>query len=166
MTRKPSRDYLVGQGRTPVASRFKPGQCGNPKGRPKKKPSAADALRTAFETALSKKARITKDGASAGQITLLEAGINQLVAQFARGDRNARRDFLYFAERLGIDLTGSDRVLIDEALSPSNQAILDRFVARKTAAPDPQDRVIAPLGLLDDTDPDESRDRSNGSQEG
>ena len=29
-------DYVVGRGRPPVASRFKPGQSGNPKGQPRK----------------------------------------------------------------------------------------------------------------------------------
>jgi hypothetical protein len=31
------RDYEVGYGRPPVATRFRPGGVGNPKGRPKKK---------------------------------------------------------------------------------------------------------------------------------
>jgi uncharacterized protein DUF5681 len=33
--KKPSGDYEIGYGKPPPASRFKPGQSGNPKGRPK-----------------------------------------------------------------------------------------------------------------------------------
>jgi hypothetical protein len=37
-------DYEVGYGRPPTHTRFKPGQSGNPKGRPKKELSLAEAL--------------------------------------------------------------------------------------------------------------------------
>lgn len=35
-------DYIVGRGRTPAATKWKPGQSGNPRGRPAKKPPSLD----------------------------------------------------------------------------------------------------------------------------
>ena len=46
---RPPGDYEVGKGRPPVASRWKPGQCGNPKGRPKKAKNTATMAREALE---------------------------------------------------------------------------------------------------------------------
>lgn len=39
-----SSEYEVGRGRPPVSTRFKPGQSGNPSGRPKKPPSFSSEL--------------------------------------------------------------------------------------------------------------------------
>src|SRR3954462_3975795 len=58
MPKKPSgppparSDYLVGKARPPVPSRWKSGQCGNPKGRPKKAKSTATMAREALERPL------------------------------------------------------------------------------------------------------------------
>jgi hypothetical protein len=48
----PRGDYEVGKGRPPIASRWKAGQCGNPKGRPKKAKSTATMAREALERPL------------------------------------------------------------------------------------------------------------------
>src|SRR5215218_7009111 len=49
---RPPNDYEVGKGRPPVHSRWKPGQCGNPKGRPKKAKGIATMAREALERPL------------------------------------------------------------------------------------------------------------------
>ena len=82
------------------------------------------------------------------------AGLEQLSIQFAKGDRHARRDVFYFAERLGVDLLKSAKS--DDTLSVDHQAILEAYVERRMQedalqAPSP---VLAPPELLDDT-PDE-----------
>jgi hypothetical protein len=87
---------------------------------------------------------------------MAEAGIKQLIAQFARGDRHARRDVFAYAEMLGIDLITSHRTAIEEALALDHQAILDAYVARQTqgTAPSKRSPVFAPPELLDDDLPD------------
>ena len=144
-------EYKVGPGRPPREYQFKPGQSGNPKGARRKPPSLLPDLKRIFEQALSEKVTL-KQGEKRRTLTMAEAGIKQLVAQFAKGDRHARRDLFAYAERLGIDLITSQRTAIEEALAPDHQAILDAYVARQTqvTAPSNHSPPFAPPELLDD----------------
>ena len=63
-------------------------------------------------------------------ITRWVAGLEQLSIQYAKGDRHARRDVFYFAERLGVDLLTSTKSS-DDTLSADHQAILDAYVERR-----------------------------------
>ena len=80
---------------------FKPGQSGNPKGAPRKPKSIVPDLMASFEHALNAKVTL-RQGEKETIVTKFAAGIEQLVTQFAKGDRHARRDFLQVADRLGI----------------------------------------------------------------
>jgi hypothetical protein len=87
------------------------------------------------------------------------AGLEQLSIQFAKGDRHARRDVFYFAEKLGVDLLTSAKSS-DDTLSVDHQAILEAYVERRMQekalqAPSP---VLAPPELLDDA-PDEADEK-------
>ena len=153
---KPDEDYKVGPGRPPREYQFKPGQSGNPKGAKPKPPSLAPDLKRIFEQELSAKVTV-KQGDKAQTLTMAEAGIKQLIAQFVKGDRHARRDVFAYAEKLGIDLLASHRKALEEALAADHQAILDAYVARRTQAPvPPRASALAPPELLDDDpeDPD------------
>jgi hypothetical protein len=143
--------YKVGPGRPPKEHQFKPGQSGNPKGRKRKPRSLAPDLRRLFEQALNEKVTL-KQGDRERILTMGEAGIKQLMAQFAKGDRHARRDVFDYAEKLGIDLISGHRQEFEEGLGSNHQEILDAYFARRsgpiaTAAPSP---VLAPPDLLDD----------------
>jgi hypothetical protein len=146
-----TEEYKVGPGRPPKEHRFKPGQSGNPKGAKRKPPSLLPDLKRLFEQALSETVTL-KQGDRARTLTMAEAGIKQLVAQFAKGDRYARRDVFYYAEKLGIDLMASHRNALEDALAADHQAILDGYVARQTQAtvPSRSSLVFAPPELLDD----------------
>src|SRR5213595_3354814 len=95
--------YRVGPGRPPKEFQFKPGQSGNPKGARRKPRSIAPDLKALFERALSGKVTL-RQGEQEKIITKAAAGIEQLVNQFAKGDRHARHDLLTLAARLGVDL--------------------------------------------------------------
>ena len=144
-------EYKVGPGRPPREHQFKPGQSGNPKGAKRKPPSLLPDLKRLFEQALSEKVTL-KQGEKQRTLTMAEAGIKQLVAQFAKGDRHARRDVFAYAAMLGIDLIASHRTAIEEALASDHQAILNAYVARQTqvTAPSKHSPVFAPSELLDD----------------
>jgi hypothetical protein len=67
-------------------------------------------------------------------ITKAAAGIEQLVNQFAKGDRHARRDLLALAERLGVDLVDGQGDALGQtvaaALSANDEALLADYVRR------------------------------------
>ena len=141
----------VGPGFPPNRYKWKKG-CPSPfpKGRPKKIPSMKPDLKKALEAALNEKVVINKDKK---EIVLTKAavGIQQLVNQFAKGDRHARRDLFQYATLLGVDLHAKD--LITEALGINEQAIVDAFLQREklpSAEAAPEDHVKAPPDLIDD----------------
>jgi hypothetical protein len=80
-TRDDDRDYEVGYGRPPKATRFKKGQSGNPKGRPKSSKAVATILEETFSRTIS----ITENGKKQ-QISLLEAILRQLANGAVKGE--------------------------------------------------------------------------------
>src|ERR1700731_2109923 len=96
-------EYKVGPGRPPKEHQFKPGQSGNPKGAKRKAPSLIPGLREIFERAFNQKAKVTQ-GERARVITMWTAGLQQLSILFAKGDRYARRDAFWIAEKLGSEV--------------------------------------------------------------
>lgn len=72
------RDYEVGHGRPPVATRFKPGQSGNLKGRPRE----AKNLSTLTREKLQAKVPV-REGGRERQMTKAEIGVTKLVNRFA-----------------------------------------------------------------------------------
>jgi hypothetical protein len=143
--------YKVGPGYPPRQYTWKRGgPSPNPKGRRKKPLTMKPYLQKALEQALNEKVVITKDKK---EIVLTKAalGIQQLVNQFAKGDRHARRDLFQYAAQLGVDLQAKD--VVAEALGVTHQAIVEDYVRRRqqlsTEAP-PEDHVKAPPDLVDD----------------
>src|SRR5580658_1402193 len=78
---KPKADYIVGYGRPPVATRFKPGQSGNPRGSRK----GARHVATILAAVLAERVPVKENGQSL-HITKLELAIRQLVNRAAAGD--------------------------------------------------------------------------------
>src|ERR1700738_5400722 len=97
-------------------------------GTAQKIPSMKPDLKKALEAALNDKVVITKDKK---EITLTKAvlGIQQLVNQFAKGDRHARRDLFEYAAQLGVALQATD--VIAEELGINHQAIVDAALLRR-----------------------------------
>ena len=122
-------EYRVGPGRPPKEYRWKPGQSGNPKGAKRKKRSLIPELKEEFERVFSQKLKVTQ-GDRQRLISRWVAGLEQLSIQFAKGDRHARRDVFYFAEKLGVDLLTSTKSS-DDTLSADHQAILEAYVERR-----------------------------------
>lgn len=153
----PVAEDEVGPGRPPRDTRWKKGgPSPNPRGRPRKEHSVLPDLKRALEQALNKKVWVSR-GDRKFFLTRLEIGLEQLLNQFAAGDRHARDDLIKLAERAGVDLLAEHKQSVEEALAPGHQAILDAYVARRTGAANvaATKTVLAPAELLDD-EPDET----------
>lgn len=143
------QEYKVGPGRPPREYQFKPGQSGNPKGAKRKQAPIALDLKAALQQALNKKVKL-KQGDKERLVSMATAGIEQLVAQFAKGDRHARRDLIPLADKLGVNLIAGHQQAIADALTANHEAILSAYVQRQTNKVIPAAPVLAPPELLDD----------------
>lgn len=132
-----------------MSSRWKKGQSGNPKGRPRKsKPDALD-VRKMLKDILSRPVGISQAGRSV-QMTMLEASLLQLVTKAAAGNLRALRDVFQCAASVGVDLTGS--VNAAGPLSDESKRLLDDFIA-SCSSPAAPVRQQASNDLLDDDVP-------------
>jgi hypothetical protein len=142
----------VGPGRPPSDKRWqKGGPSPNPRGRPRKEQSMLLDVRKSFEQAVNKKVLVSR-GDRKVLMTRIDIGFEQLLNQFAKGDRHARRGLMEFADKLGIDFLAKHRQTLEQALTPNYQAILDASFARRSSAGNvaPTTPVLAPPDLLDD----------------
>ena len=90
-------DYLVGYGRPPRRTQFKPGQVGNPKGRPR---GSANA-RTVVERALNKQITVRK-GKKTRKMSMLEALADTYAIKAVQGDRHAASVLIGLAIKTGV----------------------------------------------------------------
>ncbi len=149
---KPAEAHKVGPGSPPPDKRWqKGGPSPNPRGRPRKDQSMLPDLRKVFEQAMNKKVSVPR-GDKTVLMTRIEIGLEQLLNQFAKGDRYARRDLMEYADKLGIDFLAKHKQALERALTPNYQAILHAYVARQTGPGNvaPATRAVASPQLLDD----------------
>jgi Family of unknown function (DUF5681) len=130
------KDGDVGYKRPPKQFQFKKGVSGNPSGLKRDiAGSRVPDLRRLLQLALNSRFR---RGERRDVITQAAAGIEQLVAQFAAGDRHARRDVIALAEKLGVDLAaghGAIERVVTAALAAEDDAIITNFLRRHGVAP-------------------------------
>jgi hypothetical protein len=114
----------VGFGRPPAATRFKPGQSGNPKGRPK----GSLNLKTDLRNELSETIQI-REGERSLKVSKQRAMLKSLVAKALKGDARAANVVLTLVDKL----FATDAAAVEEvpALTSDDQAILERFLARR-----------------------------------
>jgi hypothetical protein len=121
----PSRDYEVGYGRPPMATRFRPGGIGNPKGRPKKQKPVGQSIEAALMT------RVTIEVNGRPRIvTALEVIIRNLVSAAARGDTRAINTLFTLRDRY----QDSAETTLDPAeLAAEDRKIIDEYFAELSA---------------------------------
>ncbi len=94
-----TNDETVGYGKPPVSSRFKPGQSGNPNGRPKKKPAPSGVPHMSEErmkNIVQEEAYRTisvRDGNKVVEIPIIQAILRGVALSAAKGDAKAQRTF-------------------------------------------------------------------------
>jgi len=107
---EPATNERVGYGRPPLATRFRPGQSGNPRGRPK----GARNLSTVVASALSERVTVTENGRRR-RITKLEAAIKQLVNRAAAGEARATALLIQLAQANEAKTSQPDTERVGEA---------------------------------------------------
>jgi Family of unknown function (DUF5681) len=118
------RDYKVGPGRPPKHTRFKPGQSGNPKGRPKGRVS----MQTAAERELMKLVDVPENGKTR-RLTKQAMVVRTLVHQSIKGDHKATdmliRNFAQTKE--GEPTAAADLPIPDDEMLKRIKARLERI---------------------------------------
>src|SRR5437016_4200428 len=81
MAKKKGSDYTVGYKKPPQHTRFKPGQSGNTKGRPKKNKTLIDVLLKELRSSV-----MITVGSKSQKMSMLEAIVKQHISRAAKGD--------------------------------------------------------------------------------
>jgi hypothetical protein len=116
-------EYKVGYRRPPAASRFKPGQSGNPRGRPKRTRN----LRTDLIEELGETIRV-REGDRELRVSKQRAVLKALVAKALKGDPRAITSLVNLCARLfGV----ADEESNDLPLAPADQRVIDEYVERE-----------------------------------
>lgn len=123
-------DNKVGYRRPPAHSRFRPGQTGNPKGRPK----GTANLRTDLRDELSEHIRV-REGERDLKVSKQRAMLKALVAKALRGDARAANVVLGLVSKLFEAAAPVEPV---PNLTADDQAILERFLARRISEEAPK----------------------------
>jgi hypothetical protein len=92
----PQASSAVGYKRPPVHSRFKPGQSGNPTGRPK----GSQNLKTLFHKILKEQVSL-REGSDVRKVTKAEAIMRGLVISALKGDSRSMVTLFRLAEQIG-----------------------------------------------------------------
>jgi hypothetical protein len=126
--KKPASDhdahYPVGYRQPPLASRFKPGSSGNPKGRPKGRKN----LRTLIKEAMTANILI-QEGQNSRRVSRIEGVVLRQLQSALKGSDRAALAVIKMAHQLRF-LEDSESNTAETALSPEEERILNELIAR------------------------------------
>jgi hypothetical protein len=116
------KEYAVGYGKPPQATRFKSGQSGNPSGRPK----GTRNLATDLHEELNEKITV-REGTATRSISKQRAVVKSLMNAALKGDTRATAQITALIDRY---MEKVEREKAEQVLGAEDQAILERFQAR------------------------------------
>ncbi len=119
------REYVVGYGRPPQSTRFKPGKSGNPKGRKKRAPNVAQQI----EALLAQKIRVTESGKHKS-LSRQQVMLTSIANNASKGDLKSAA-FLFHLRTTHREEKSS--TIDAELLDAENAALLSSFVAQMIA---------------------------------
>lgn len=119
----------VGYGKPPLASRFKPGQSGNPKGKPKGRKSEA----TILDELLFQKIRIRERDGNIRDATVYEGVLRRFAEESLKG--NIKAAAFLFARYAAANSGGQEKT----ELSADDKAIIEAFAKDLLAKSDGAD---------------------------
>jgi hypothetical protein len=132
----PTGDYSIGKGRPPVHTRWRPGQSGNPNGRPKGRRNVKSDLKK-----IASKAIAVRDGETERRLSLAAANLLAHGVKGAKGDPRSSTLFFNRLDKMGV-------LDSDESIDSAANAQDDVIIAKsQTAELRPSD------GLFENLDP-------------
>jgi hypothetical protein len=120
------KDYEVGYGRPPVHTRFKPGQSGNPAGRPK----GAQNFTTEVDAEL-KETILVKEGGVTRRVSKRRAMIKRQAERALQGDTRAFNCLVAMSR--GENSAGNVESPSD--LEPGDRALIERYLTKQAGSP-------------------------------
>jgi hypothetical protein len=119
------RDYVVGYGKPPDASRFKPGQTGNSKGRPKGHKNLKTLIRQAMTARIS-----VQEGSSNRQVSKIEGVVLRQLQNALKGNDRSAMAVIRMALQLGFLDDATEDHQAEARLSATDESILKELIAR------------------------------------
>jgi hypothetical protein len=130
---------LVGYGKPPEASRFKPGHSGNPKGRPRRRRN----LRTVLEEMLDQPISV-REGERSRRLTKLEAFVLTLINNALKCDAKAVTSLLLMMRSLGMADDTQAPAYADPITDQDEALLADFFARREITSPSAADTDQTP----------------------
>ena len=127
MTKHSTKDYEVGYARPPVHTRFKPGQSGNPAGRPKGAQNFATEIAAELKEAI-----LVKEGGVTKRLSKRRAMIKRQAERALQGDTRAFSCLVAMSP--GENAAG--KVEVPSDLEPGDRALIERYLSKQAASPD------------------------------
>ncbi|MDP9421356.1 MAG: DUF5681 domain-containing protein [Pseudomonadota bacterium] len=126
------RPYEVGYGKPPPHTRFRPGQSGNPRGRPKNARNSANIVRDALMTRVK-----LKENGRTRNMSKLEVSMTQLANKAAAGDLKAIAMVIGLYREVEAEASGrSQEAPLDRADREVLEMLLDKVRAASEADSD------------------------------
>jgi len=131
------KPYRVGYGKPPRATRFRPGQSGNPKGRPRR-PSS---IRERFARELERKVPV-REGDRVRKVKKIDLWVRRVIADAIKGDHRASHLVLQMSSANDEEIAAAIASEAIEELSAEDRAILGRHLALlERDIDDPEDKA-------------------------
>jgi Family of unknown function (DUF5681) len=118
--------YAVGYGKPPITSRFKPGQTGNAKGRPKGHKNLKTLIRQAMTARI-----VIQEGSSNRQVSKIEGVVLRQLQNALKGNDRSAMAVIRMALQLGFLDDVADGNQTEATLSATDERILQELLARR-----------------------------------
>ena len=127
--------YDVGYGKPPTHTRFRPGQSGNPGGRPKGSKNIRKAVEEIFTTKLT-----VREGRVVRRITKIEAVLLTQLNQALKGNQRAAQGAVATVKELGLLDARPDKIVMGDLSSLTDEELMEfeRLLEKASAKRVPQ----------------------------
>jgi Family of unknown function (DUF5681) len=123
---KQGTGYSIGYGKPPIGSRFKPGETGNAKGRPKGHKNLKTLIRQAMTARIS-----VQEGSSSRQVSKIECVVLRQLQNALKGNDRSAMAVIKMATQMGFLEDPDSNSAEATALSASDERILEQLLTRR-----------------------------------